>query len=151
MKKLHSLMACALIACASLVLFSSCEGKNNDNGIDSDNSSGYAPKSLVGQTFNGDMYFETESTFSFTEDGNYANSNDNVARITYTPQSYTYRKTGDDTAVLTFIYIYEFKGHSISKYDEKVEKKYTYHLHFTSDIAGWYTSDETEYADFILD
>ncbi len=133
-------MAYAWIACASLILFSSCE--EGGSTID-----GFAPSSIQGKTFSGDLYegdlyFDTSSMFSFLEESDHN-------ELTLTPKSYTYRKTGAETADLTIEYLWIWDS-GFDSLDETTERQKTYHLHFTSTEAGWYTGEGTDYADFSL-
>ncbi len=91
MKKLHSFIACTLVACLTLVLFSSCEGY----------SKGYAPKSLVGKTFHlVDIWWpiscETSTTCTqHTDESDFFGPRD--IKLTY-----SYKKTGENTAQFQF-------------------------------------------------
>ncbi len=124
MKKLHSFIACTLVACTSLFVFSSCEG----------DAGGLAPKSIVGKTcntFNGDggYYFETSSTFSFVN--NYWTDDPK-----FVPKNYSYRKTSADTGELTIEYTVQFAD--LTGYDILL----VYLLNFTTTETGWYVDNE---------
>ncbi len=141
-----------LLACIGILFLSSCE---DSAGI---SSKGFAPKSIEGKTFKGKVHFENSSTFSFVKD-----VEDENTRIIGT-LDYSYRKTGDDTADLTYGYTLEHYGNfsSIMNYTETYSV--TYHLHFTSAEAGWATGSQSyiglpsylsydpsiEYTDFTL-
>ncbi len=121
MKKLHSLIACAFVACLTLVLFSSCEKEE----------SGLAPKSVVGKTFNGEYYFETSSTFSHLKDWG-------DGFMTLIPKKYSYRKTSADTGELTIEYTIRFESTGW----EDGGHLMIYLLNFTTTETGWYVDDE---------
>ncbi len=137
-----------LLVSLAIFMFSSCEKPTK----------GFAPESIKGKTFNGNIYFKNSSSFSFVND-----IEDENTRIIGTP-SYTYRKTGDYTADLSYSYTLEHFNNvtEILNYTETVS--ITYHLHFTSTEAGWGTGSKSitglpsylsydptiEYVDFTL-
>ncbi len=122
MKRFSLYVSCLAIG-FSLLMLSACDGITNDA------VSGYAPESVTGKTFDGWAYFTSSSTFSYdVGDKN---------QIIGTP-TYTYRKTGDNTALLTLDYV-EKHVSSVSNMNYTEEVSYSYNLHFTSKEAGWGT------------
>ncbi len=124
-----------LLACIGVLFLSSCEKDPNGNLTGIGSNSGLAPKSVVGKTFHGDFYFETETTFT------YVDFDDDIQRIIGTP-TYTYIKTSDDTAELSFEYTYEIYGYTgyLSSLNETSTFSNIFYLYFTSKTAGWYIS-----------
>ncbi len=107
-------------------LFSSCDTSNTSENL----LNGFAPKSIVGKTFLNKIYFKNSSSFSFVKDVEGENT-----RIIGTP-SYTYRKTGDNTADLSYEYTLEHFNNISVIMDYTEIYSVIYHLHFTSAEAG---------------
>ncbi len=123
MKKLHSLIACTLVACASLFVLSSCEG----------DAGGLAPKSVTGKTFKGGWEF---GVITFTSSSEWVwkagDTYTDIYNESYTPKSYSYKKTSAETAELTII---------CSRKRDNSDYVRTRFLNFTTPETGWYVED----------
>ncbi len=151
MKRFSLLVSCCAIGFC-LLLLSACDGAGSEA------VNGYAPKSISGKVFNEHYAFSGSSTLTVWFD-----YFDDEAYIVGSP-SYSYRKTGDNTATLEFEYSIKHTSNvtTLLNYTETIY--YSYNLHFTSSEAGWgtgtlhiddlpdfYSYDPTiEYMDFTL-
>ncbi len=120
MKKLHYFLACAFVACLTLVLFSSCEEER-----------GFAPKSIVGKT----LKSEWPTPIKFISETECWYTSYSTAYTTY-----TYTKVSDNVGVLKIDGCFD---HENGEYFLGGWPGLS--LTFTSKDAGWYND-----GDFLL-